>query len=164
MVVAANKHLRQNGFTLIELVVVITILGILAAIALPKYAALQADARVAKMNGAMGSVKSAAAMAHGMLVARGYSASYTGTPGIVIEGVNVVYANGYPDVTSIVALAGLAAPDYVLTGLTAPAIAAADSGHTGTGGTGDCTISYTVPAAANSQPTYGIGATLATCQ
>lgn len=153
----------QQGFTLIELIVVITILGILAAMALPRFAALQADARLAKMNGALGSVKGAAAMAHGMLIARGFSASFTGTPvpNIVIEGTTVVYTNGYPNAATIVPLAGLVAPDYTIAGLAAPRIAAADGGHIA--GATDCTISYTPPAAANTLPTYAIAATLLTC-
>jgi len=156
---------QQKGFTLIELVVVITILGILAAIALPKFAALQADARLAKMYGAMGAVKGAAAMAHGMLIARGFDASYTGTPvpNIIIEGTTVAYTNGYPTAAIIVPLAGLVTPDYVIAGLVAPRIAAPDAGHTGVAPFPDCTISYTAPAAANTLPTYLITATLALC-
>lgn len=155
---------KKAGFTLIELVVVIAIVGIMAGFALPKFAALQADARLAKMNSALGSVKASAAMAHAMLLTRGFDANYSGTPSpaIVIEGTTVVYVNGYPDVASIIALAGLA-QDYITSGLTAPRVAAPDSGHTGSGASNDCTIGYAAAAAANTQPTYTLNATVLNC-
>lgn len=88
---------QQRGFTLIELVLVIVILGILAAAALPRFSDLSTQARLAAINGLAGNVRGAAAIAHATQLAR----NLVSNASVVIEGATVQLANGYPDTNTI---------------------------------------------------------------
>lgn len=139
---------RQRGFTLIELVVVITILGILAAFAVPKFITLDSTARAATINGLAGSVRSAAALARGMSMATGVASAVT------MEGTAVALVNNYPDATNsgIIAAVNTSSGDF---NVAAGASASGTATWTKPGATtlSSCQVAYTPPASAGVAPT-----------
>jgi MSHA pilin protein MshA len=89
-----NEKAKQRGFTLIELVVVIALLAILAAFAIPRYAGLEREARSASILGVSGSIRSGAALVHGLWLSQEINP-------VIMEGNVINLTQGYPDATHI---------------------------------------------------------------
>jgi MSHA pilin protein MshA len=129
-----------RGFTLMEVVAVVTILAILAVFAVPRFLAIKAQSRAAAVDALADSVRSGAALAHTLWLARGRPRLVT------LQGRNVAIVNGYPDLATV------------------DATVADASGFTYSSATGvfakmdvagRCTVTY-IPAAADSAPSIAV--------
>ncbi|PSW09603.1 MSHA biogenesis protein MshA [Photobacterium rosenbergii] len=85
---------RQGGFTLIEMVVVIVILGILAVTAAPRFLNLQSDARASTLEGLKGAINGATGIVFGKAAIDGVELNDGGTTSVVVNGIKTSF--GYP--------------------------------------------------------------------
>ena len=135
---------QQQGFTLIELVIVIVILGILAAFAVPRFADTSTDARKSTVKGLEGSLRSAAALAHATALAQSKAASAS----ISMEGTTVSMTEHYPAASSLGIAAALA--DY--SGFSIETSGTFRFEKEGAGTLATCSVTYAV-ATATTPPT-----------
>lgn len=140
---------KVRGFTLIELVVVITILGILAAFAVPRFLSLDAQARAASVQGLGGSVRSAAALVRSLHLASGSAGT-----SVLMEGETINLTNGYPSLVDIEkTLQDISGFTY------APATGIFSRSGVSPANAATCRVTYAPPAAAGGSPTIDIAAT-----
>lgn len=147
---------KQQGFTLIELIMVIVILGILSAFALPRFADLSGNARTSAIEGFAGAIRSSAAISHAQWLADDANAT-----SVSLEGTTVQMVNGYPQAidettnNGILAAAQISTADFA--SVTFSDVDGDGDDETDAGGETvtltlqtNCAVSYTSPTASAS--------------
>lgn len=165
--------MNNKGFTLIELVVVIVILGILAVTAAPKFMNLKADAKTSTLYGVQAGMQSASALVYAKAIVKGnHKEAFSAVPpntvniGDTINGGEFFIAYGYPlgvasQFERILPLEAGATYKYTALGASIDTLIVYfvddyDTGDTPSSTDDACTIIYLIPEGPGQSPTFKV--------